>query len=106
MREAYSQELCSAGFWPGDTRFPEPAFYSYAYPEPPGYRAAAIRPEAARYEPALGEFVLPYSAVRTARDPSAEVLAFLETTYAAAADLGGWDRGALEPPGQSARHWR
>ena len=96
MREAYSHEVSSAGFWPGDARFPEAAFYSYAYPEPRGFGAAAVRPAAARYEASLGEFVLPYSAVRSAPNPSADVLAFLETTYAAAADLGGWERTTLE----------
>lgn len=96
MREAYSQEVSSAGFWPGDARFPEAAFYSYAYPAPDGFSAAAVHPAAARYEPALGEFVLPYAAVRSAPDPSASVRAFLQSTYAAAADLAGWDRRALE----------
>jgi hypothetical protein len=96
MREAYSHEVSSAGFWPGDARFPEAAFYAYAYPEPPGFSAAPVRPDTARYETSLGEFVLPYAAVRTAPDPSAEVHAFLQTTYEAAADLGHWDRQALE----------
>jgi len=96
MREAYSQEVSSAGFWAGDARFPEAAFYAYAYPEPPGFAAAPVRPAAARYLPALGEFVLPYAAVREAADPSSEVLAFLQTTYEAAADLAGWDRARLE----------
>jgi hypothetical protein len=96
MREAYSQEVSSAGFWAGDARFPEAAFYAYAYPAPAGFAEAAIRPAAARYEAGLGEFVLPYAAVRAAPDPAAEVLAFLESTYAAAADLGRWDRPRLE----------
>ena len=96
MREAYSHEVSSAGFWPGDARFPEAAFYAYAYPEPVGFRAAAVRPAAARYDPGLGEFVLPYAAVRSAADPAADVQAFLESTYAAAAELAGWDRAALE----------
>ncbi len=96
MREAYSHEVSSAGFWPGDPRFPEAAFYAYAYPEPPGFKDVAVAPAAARYEAALGEFVLPYQAVRAARDPSAELLAFLESTYLAAADLAKWDRAALE----------
>jgi hypothetical protein len=98
MREAYSHEVSSAGFWPGDWRFPEAAFYSYAYPEPPGFSAAAVRPGPARYQPALGEFLLPWAAVRAAPDPSAEVRAFLESTYRAAADLARWDRAALERP--------
>ncbi|HVU53300.1 MAG TPA: DUF5996 family protein [Polyangia bacterium] len=96
MREAYSHELSSAGFWPGDPRLPEPAFYSYAYPEPARFRDARVRPAAARYDPTLGEFVLPYRAVREAPDGDGDVLAFLEDTYVAAADLGRWDRAALE----------
>jgi hypothetical protein len=96
MREAYSHEVSSAGFWPGDARFPEPAFYSYAYPEPPGFKDARVRPSAARYDPALSEFVLPYRAVREAPDPDRDVLAFLQDTYAAAADLASWDRHSLE----------
>ena len=101
MREAYSHEVSSAGFWPGDARFPEAAFYAYAYPEPAGFKDAAVRPDAARFDKSLGEFVLPYAAVRAARDPEADLLAFLETTYAAAADLGRWDRRALERPAQA-----
>jgi hypothetical protein len=96
MQEAYSQEVSSAGFWAGDARFPEAAFYAYAYPAPAGFAEAAVRPAAARFEPALGEFVLPYAAVRSAPDPSAAVLAFLQSTYEAAADLGRWDRARLE----------
>lgn len=96
MREAYSHEVSSAGFWAGDARFPEAAFYSYAYPAPAGYAAAAVRPAAGRHDPSLGEFVLPYAAVRSAPDPSSEVLAFLQSTYEAAADLGKWDRPHLE----------
>ncbi|HEX3901805.1 MAG TPA: DUF5996 family protein [Polyangia bacterium] len=96
MREAYSQEVSSAGFWPGDDRFPQAAFYSYAYPAPAGFGEAPVRPAAARYEPALGEFLLPYADVRAAKDPSADVLAFLQSSYEAAADLGNWDRLRLE----------
>jgi hypothetical protein len=96
MREAYSHEVSSAGFWAGDSRYPEAAFYAYAYPEPKGFSAAPVRPAAARYDPALGEFLLPWAAVRAAPDPAADVRAFLESTYAAAADLGRWDRAALE----------
>jgi hypothetical protein len=96
MQEAYSQEVSSAGFWPGDARFPEPAFYAYAYPAPAGFAEAAVRPAAARYDPALAEFLLPCAAVRSAPDPSSEVLAFLQSTYEAAADLGKWDRARLE----------
>ncbi|WP_420456674.1 DUF5996 family protein [Rubrivirga sp.] len=95
MREAYSHEVSSAGFWPGDG-VGQATFYSYAYPEPDGFRDADVRPEAATYDADLGEFVLPYQAVRAADDPDAALLAFLETTYAAAADLADWDRAALE----------
>jgi hypothetical protein len=96
MREAYSHELSSAGFWPGDDRFGEAAFYAYAYPQPPRFAEAAVQPAAARYDRQLGEFVLPYAAVRAAPDPAADVRAFLATTYAAAADLAGWNRADLE----------
>lgn len=96
MHEAYSHELLSAGFWPGDDRFPRPAFYVYAVPEPAGFKTAAVEPSDAFYSPELGEFVLPYDAVRAAPDPDASLLRFLESTYAAGATLGGWDRHALE----------
>jgi hypothetical protein len=95
-REAYSHEVSSAGFWPGGGGVDEPCFYSYAYPTPAGFADAAAAPAAARFEPALGEFVLPYEVVRTADDPDEALLAFLQSTYAAAADLAGWDRGSLE----------
>jgi len=95
-REAYSHEVCSAGFWPGGGAISYPAFYSYAYPEPAGYREARVRPAAAAYSPELREFLLPYDAVRTADDPDAVLLQFLDSTYQAAADLGRWDRPALE----------
>jgi len=95
MEEAYSKELSSAGFWPG-TGLGEAAFYSYAYPEPDGYRERPVQPAAAYYLDDLGEFVLPYEAVRTANDPDAALLSFLQSTYAAAADLADWDRDALE----------
>lgn len=96
MREAYSHELSSTGFWPGDARFGEAAFYAYAYPQPPGFAEAPVQPAAARYDRQLGEFVLPYAAVRAAADPAAHVRSFLATTYAAAADLAGWNRADLE----------
>jgi hypothetical protein len=99
VREAYSHEVCSAGFWPGDRRFPSPAFYSYAYPEPGGYREAAVQPSGASYNPGLREFLLPYDEVRTAASPDGALLEFLESTYQAAADLGRWDRSALERTG-------
>jgi hypothetical protein len=95
-REAYSHEVSSAGFWPGDAQTPEPSFYSYAYPTPAGFSEAAVAPAGARFDTTLGEFVLPYRLVREAVDPDAALLAFLQTTYDAAADLGGWDRAALE----------
>jgi hypothetical protein len=95
-REAYSHEVSSAGFWPGSAAFPQAAFYAYHYPEPEGYRSAAVRPEAAYYSKDLGEFLLPYDAVRTAADPDAVLLDFLRSTYAAGADLAHWDRAALE----------
>ena len=95
-REAYSHEVSSAGFWPGGGAIDYPAFYSYAYPEPPGFRMAMLRPDAAFFSEALGEFILPYDAVRTAPDPDAALLAFLESSYEAAATAAGWDRAALE----------
>ena len=94
-REAYSHEVSSAGFWPGSATFPMAAFYSYAYPEPQGFRSAPLAP-GAYYEATLGEFILPYDKVRTSADPQAALLEFLATTYAAAADSGKWDRAALE----------
>jgi hypothetical protein len=98
-REAYSHEVSSAGFWPGGGGpVDEAAFYSYAYPAPPGFAAAAIRPGQAFFSQDLGEFILPYAAVRSARDPEGMLMEFLQTTYEAAADLGRWDRKALECP--------
>ena len=96
-REAYSHEVSSAGFWPGNQAFPNAAFYSYAYPEPAGFRDRPM-PEGARFEATLGEFILPYDTVRAARNPDALLLDFLGATYNAAADAGGWDRAALECP--------
>ena len=94
--EAYSHEESSAGFWPGSGAVDYPAFYSYAYPEPAGYRAAKARPDAAFFSEALGEFILPYDAVRTADDPDRALLDFLQSTYEAAAISAKWDRDALE----------
>jgi Family of unknown function (DUF5996) len=98
MLEAYSQEVSSCGYWPGGAA--EGAFYSYAYPEPPGYREAPVAPAEAFYDESLGEYLLPYEVIRNAADPGTTLLTFLETTYAAAADGGHWDRAALErtPP--------
>jgi hypothetical protein len=96
MREAYSHEVSSCGYWPGGSG--EGMFYSYAYPEPPGFRLAGVHAPA-YFDESLGEFVLPYAAVREADDPEAMLLDFLQTTYAAAAECGMWDRAALERPG-------
>ncbi|MGH8228872.1 MAG: DUF5996 family protein [Steroidobacteraceae bacterium] len=94
-REAYSHEVSSAGFWPGHDAFPRAAFYSYAYPEPPGFRERPPTP-GAYFGTTLGEFILPYETVRTAANPEGLLLDFLASTYAAAADAGHWDRAALE----------
>jgi hypothetical protein len=94
MVEGYSHELASCGFWPGGGE--EGAFYAYAYPEPDGYSTAPVTPDAAFYSTDFRQHLLPYEAVRTAPDPDATLLGFLQTTYDAAADLGGWDRAALE----------
>ncbi|WP_112662085.1 DUF5996 family protein [Microvirga flavescens] len=94
-REAYSHEVSSAGFWPGNDAFPQAAFYSYAYPEPPGFRDWPVVPGAV-FDTTLGEFILPYDVVRMAADPDAVLLGFLEATYAAAAETGHWNRTALE----------
>lgn len=95
-REAYSHEVSSCGFWPGGGGLDDAAFYSYAYPSPEGFARAAVRPAQAYFHPTLGEFVLPYDGVRTASDPDSTLLAFLTSTYQAAADLAHWDRAALE----------
>ena len=96
-REAYSHEVSSAGFWPGNEAFPQAAFYSYAYPEPTGFRDRPVTP-GAHFDKTLGEFILPYDTMRTAPEPDALLLDFLSTTYAAAAETGGWDRKSLECP--------
>lgn len=96
MREGYSHEVFSAGFWPGGGFFPDPAFYAYAYPSPEGFSQSPIRPSYARWIPELGEFVLPYASARSAADPDRDVLDFLESAYVAAAVLGNWDRASLE----------
>jgi hypothetical protein len=95
MEEAYSHELSSAGFWPG-VGFGEAAFYAYAYPAPSGFDAYAVEPPEAHYHQGLGEYVLPYEAVRKSADPDQALLRFLQTTYDAAAELADWDREALE----------
>lgn len=95
-REAYSHEVSSAGFWPGGGPHPFPLFYSYAYPQPDRFPEAAVRPQEAFYSAELREFVLPYEAVCQAKAPDEALLSFLVDTYQAAAELGGWDRRALE----------
>jgi hypothetical protein len=95
-REAYSQEVSSLGFWPGNAAAPTPIFYSYAYPEPAGFAEAKIQPEAAFYQPKLHEFVLTYDSVRTAEKPDEVLLDFAQSTYDAASTLGEWDRDALQ----------
>jgi hypothetical protein len=96
MREAYSHEVISHGFWPGSGPVLEPAFYAYAVPEPDGLKTARVRPPAAFYHTEMSEFILPYEAVRTAASPAAEIAAFIESTYDQAATLAHWDRAALE----------
>src|SRR4029078_8208430 len=97
-REAYSHEVSSAGFWPGGGLAPIDfaAFYSYAYPVPDRFANARIKPAAAYFHETLGEFLLPYDDVRTSADPNATLMDFLQSTYDAAAELGRWDRKALE----------
>lgn len=94
MEQAYSHEVSSCGFWPGGSA--EGSFYSYAYPEPDGFAARKVQPSAAYFDEALGDFILPYAAVRTAADADALLLTFFQSTYDAAADLGRWDRASLE----------
>jgi hypothetical protein len=95
-REAYSHEVSSVGFWPGGGSITGAAFYSYAAPAPQGFKEARVRPEVARYDKQLGEFILMYDDVRTSESPTATLLDFCESTYGAAAGLGNWDRKALE----------
>jgi hypothetical protein len=95
-REAYSDEVSSAGFWPGGGGTDFPAFYSYAYPTPKRFGDAPVLPAGAYFDSKLGEFILPYDVARTSTDPEAALMAFLESTYRAAADLAHWDRDALE----------
>ncbi|MDB5120621.1 MAG: hypothetical protein JWN56_1839 [Sphingobacteriales bacterium] len=94
--EAYCREVSSCGFWTGNDALPEAAFYCYLYPEPDGYKVAKIQPKEAYYHQALGEFILPYSAVQQSEYPEEALLSFLETTYSAGAELAGWDRATLE----------
>lgn len=97
MWEAYSHVVSSCGYWPGPPG-DEGVFYAYAYPEPPGYRDVLVAPAGARWDDGLSEFLLPYEAVRTAADPDAVLLEFLQSTYEAAATTAAWDRNALERP--------
>ncbi|MBS0382758.1 MAG: hypothetical protein JSR56_10010 [Proteobacteria bacterium] len=96
QRDAYSHEVISHGFWPGSGPVLEPAFYAYAVPQPDGLKEAHVRPDAAYYHPQLGEFILPYAAVRQADDPDAMIHAFMDSTYDRAADLAHWERKALD----------
>ena len=96
MQEAYSHEVSSAGFWPGNPSFPEAAFYSYCYPTPNAFKEQTVEPSAAYYHEELGEFVLPYEAVQQAENPDKTLMRFLQTTYEAAANTGNWNRSALE----------
>jgi Family of unknown function (DUF5996) len=96
MQEAYSHEVSSCGFWPGNGGFGQAAFFSYAYPEPEGFAQAPTRPDTTRYDQDLGQFILPYDAVRQAQSPDDTVMEYLASTYAAAAGLAHWDRAALE----------
>jgi hypothetical protein len=98
MREAYSHDVSSAGFWPGGQGADDASFYSYAYPTPPGFQKSTVKPQGTYFNEDLGQFLLPYELVRTSRDPDAAVLAFLQSTYEAAAVPAGWDRAALECP--------
>ena len=103
MREAYSHEVSSCGFWPGDRRYPEPAFYSYALPAPAGFAEQRAQPEKAYWDTKLGEFLLRYDDVRSDAKPRQGVLDFCQSTYGIAADLGKWDRAALERPASSGK---
>jgi hypothetical protein len=96
MQEAYSHEVSSCGFWPGNGGFGQAAFYSYAYPEPDGFAAASMAAEGTYYDETLGQFILPYDVVRQAASPDEHLMRYLASTYEAAANLARWDRAALE----------
>jgi hypothetical protein len=96
MVEAYSHEVSSAGFWPGGGGIDYASFYAYAYPAPAGFKDSSVSPKGAFFSETLGEFLLPYDEVRNAPDPEASLLAFLQSTYVAAAETGHWDRASLE----------
>ncbi len=99
-REAYSHEVSSCGFWPGNDQLPQPVFYAYAYPEPEEFRTAQVGPGGAAYSAELREFIVPYDDVRQSASPDEALLEFLQSSYEAAADFGAWDRSALERAGQ------
>ncbi|MCI0414202.1 DUF5996 family protein [bacterium] len=99
-REAYSHEVSSCGFWPGNEQLPQPVFYSYAYPEPATFRNAIVHPDDASYNPDFREFLLPYESVRLYASPEKTLLEFLQSTYEAAADAAAWDRSELERIGE------
>jgi hypothetical protein len=103
MQEAYSHEVSSCGFWPGNGGFGQAAFYSYAYPEPKGFASASVGPDATYYDQGLGQHILPYDAVRQATSPDDDLMLYLRSTYEAAATLGAWDRAALERAAASDR---
>ena len=103
MREAYSHEVSSCGFWPGDARFPEPAFYAYQVPAPEGFAKQTVKPEKAFWDEKLGEFLLRYDDVRAADKPGQTILDFCQSTYEVGADLGKWDRAALERPASTGK---
>jgi len=98
MQEATSHEEISVGFWPGSGSVREPAFYAYAAPEPPGFAAATVKPQAAQYRQEISNFILPYESARTAADPDGTALEFFQSSYEAAADLAGWERAELDRP--------
>ena len=95
-REAYSHEVSSCGFWPGNDAIPKPVFYSYAYPEPPGFNTAKVAPRGAIYNSEIREFILPYDEIRQSDKPDQMLLEFLQSSYEAAANFGGWNRDELE----------
>ncbi len=96
MQEAYSKEVSSCGFWPGSEQYPHASFYAYCYPAPPAFGEQVVQPNGAFYSQEMGEFLLPYDVVQQAANPEATLLAFLQSTYEAAANTGNWDRKALE----------
>jgi hypothetical protein len=98
MSEAYSEEVNSCGFWPGNRQFPEPAYYAYHLPKPEGFEGQRVRPEKSYWDTKLGEFILKYEDVRSAADPETAVLDFCQSTYEAGASLAKWDRAKLERP--------